>query len=254
MNAALIRILGLAGVALGVVSLAAGAYLMVSSGCWGGRISSSATGLAVGMEGAERTIAVLSEDLEGTTSLLGSVTLAVRHAAGVLQQTRETLDAIDTTGAETIGFSRLLADDMETVSSSLGPLGGGRFIEPAARLRLATASGETALVHLSGLRSRMGTLSETLGDVAASVDSLAADLEATGSAMEDARAGLVVFRQAVEIVSTNDFASTLILFCGMLLFFLGVQEVLLGMILRRIGPAQLSLPLSPAVPEGSSIR
>jgi phage-related protein len=225
---------------------------MISSASWGRRVASSATGLAAGMEGAERAIAVLSEDLDGTTSLLGNVSLAVRHTAGVVQQTRETLDEIGSAGDGMIDFSLLMADDLTAISSSLGPLGGERLAGPAERLRLAAASGESTLVLSSGLRSRLGTLSETLGDVASSVDSLSADLEATGSAMEDARAGLVGFRHAVEYLSTSEIASTLIFLCGMLLFFLGLQEVLLCLILGRTAEAQPSP--SPARREGRPSR
>lgn len=234
--------LGLAGIALGLVSTVTGVFLMGVSGVWGSRVSASATGLAQGIEGAERAIAVLSDDLDGTTSLLGRVSLTVRQTSGVVQQTRTTLDRVDEAGVEMIEFSLLLSDDLEAVSGLLGPVGGGRLREPASRLRLAAAAGDTAIASFSGLRSRMGSLSGTLADVADSVDSLSTDLQATSSAIEEARGGLTSIREAMVILSTTEIASTVLFLFGVLLFFLGVQEILLGAILGRTGPDRLLPP------------
>ena len=220
-----------------------GTFLAAVSGDWGRRVALSATGLADGLDGAERAMAVLGEDLEGTTSLMDEIGGAVWQTAGIVDQTRATLGRVDSAGSRMIDFSNLLSDDLEGMSSLLGPLASGRLAAPASRLRLAASSGDTVLVLLSNLRSRLGSLASTLREVSASVDSLAADIEATSATMASARDGIVGVRRAAEVLSVDDIASSMILLPGLLLFFLGVQEVLLGSILRKWGG---SVPVSPS--------
>lgn len=196
----------------------------------------SAAGLAEGLEGAERAMDVLCENVEGTTSILEGVGRAVVQTAVVVSQTRSVLDRVDSTGSDMVGFSLLLSDDLDAISSMLGPMGGGRLSQPASRLREVSVSGDSVLQLFSGLRSRLGYLSGTLYNVAMSVDSLSADLEATRSAMAEARVGLTTVRETMQTLSTTRVASAVILASGLLLFFLGVQEVLLGAILARVGP------------------
>lgn len=239
------RAIGTAGIGLGLVSMLCGTFLAAVSGDWGRRVAASATGLVDGLDGAERAMAVLGEDLEGTTSLMDEIGGAVWQTAGIVDQTRATLVRVDSAGSRMIDFSDLLSDDLEDMSSLLGPLASGRFTAPASRLRLASASGDTVLVLLSNLRSRLGSLSSTLRVVSASVDSLAADIEVTSATMSSARDGIVGVRKAAALLAVDDIASAMILLPGLLLFFLGVQEVLLGSILRKSGMPSPSSP-SPA--------
>lgn len=227
------RATGTAGIGLGLVSMLLGTFLAGVSGEWGRRVALSATGLVDGLDGAERAMAVLGEDLEGTTSLMDGIGGAVWQTAGIVDQTRAILVRVDSAGSTMIDFSILLSDDLDAVSSLLGPLASGRLTAPASRLRLASSSGDSVLVLLSNLRSRLGSLSSTLRGVSMSVDSLAADIEATSATMSSAREGIAGFRRAAVVLSASDIASAMILLPGLLLFFLGVQEVLLGSILRK---------------------
>lgn len=233
---AVTRVLGLTGIALGLACMLAGAFLAAVSDGWGRRVTDSAAALAVGLDGAESVVTALCDDVEGTTSILEGVRRAIVQTAGVVSRTRSVLDRADYTGSETVDFSLLLADDLDGISSMLGPMGGGRLSQPASRLRMISASGDSILILLSGLRARLGSLSGTLYDVAAAVDSLSADLTATRSAMSEAGASLAEMRETMQALSTTRIASTAILASGLLLFFLGVQEVLLGAILARVGP------------------
>ncbi len=233
---AVIRALGLTGISLGLGCMLAGVFVATVSAGWGRRVMDSAAGFAVGLEGAERAVTVLCDDVDGTTSILEGVGRAVVQTAGVVSQTRSVLDRVDSTGSDMVGFSLLLSDDLEAISSILGPMGGGPLSQPASRLRMISASGDSILILFSGLRARLGYLSGTLYDVATAVDSLSADLEATRSAMAEARAGLVGVRETMQVLSTTRIASAAILASGLLLFFLGVQEVLLGAILAKVGP------------------
>ncbi|MDM7993298.1 MAG: hypothetical protein QUS11_08290 [Candidatus Fermentibacter sp.] len=239
------RAIGTAGIGLGLVSMLCGTFLAAVSGDWGRRVAASATGLVDGLDGAERAMAVLGEDLEGTTSLMDEIGGAVWQTAGIVDQTRATLVRVDSAGSRMIDFSDLLSDDLEDMSSLLGPLASGRFTAPASRLRLASSSGDTVLVLLSNLRSRLGSLSSTLRVVSASVDSLAADIEVTSATMSSARNGIDGVRRAAALLAVDDIASAMILLPGLLLFFLGVQEVLLGSMLRKSGMPSPSSP-SPA--------
>jgi len=214
-------------------------------------VALSATGLVDGLDGAERAMEVLGEDLQGTTSLMDKIGEAVWQTAGIGDQTRATLGRVDSAGCRMIDFSLLLSDDLDDMSTLLGPLASGRFTAPASRLRLAAASGDTVLALLTGLGSRLGSLASTLREVSASVDSLAADIEATSATMSSAREGIVGVRRAAAVLSAADIASSMILLPGLLLFFLGVQEVLLGSILRKAGsPAGTSRAPAPEAKQG----
>ncbi len=224
----LVMAAGTAIVAVGLVSVATGSWLVFRAGPLGETVTRSATGLADGLEGAERVLDVLGADFEGSSTLLGQVSGAVMETAGVLSATGAVLESLDSSAGEMVAFSDGMADDLEGLAAALGPLGQGRLTGPAGRLRLAADAARLLLENLDGLDGRIAALESTLVTVSISVDSLARDLGRTHEAVTRARGDMAGLRRLAASVAEGDAARNAIVLAGLILVFLGAQELIMG--------------------------
>lgn len=225
---------------LGVVSIAAGAAIVIISFTAWGPVRSSLISISEGLHSANAAVELIGKDFGTSSSLVSEVSNSIRGTKEIVHETWITVNSIRQTIEEMRGLVLVVGESLENLPHAITSIiGRNYFSEAISSLNNTFYSSGEMINQMEHLSATLEPMEPILEDVAAGVDSLAGDLFTTEEAFNEATQHLQKAAGAIENAANSSILPLIVAGTGLIPLLVGIYLIIQGVALRKLYSAEV---------------
>ncbi len=223
---------------LGVLSILAGVFLMITGYAIWQPVSDSLDSITQGISSAERSIDLLSSNFGSSSSLVRRVTETIRQTSEIVEQTHSTLTDIRELSDDAGDFfltAKLVIENLPSLISNM--ISQEVINNVVQKINAGYTAVNSANEKLDRLIESIEPLPVKLNSVASGVDSLAYEVFVADSSFMEASASMSSAKNAIDKVSGSRLIPFIISGFGLIPILSGIYLLLLSAVFSDINVA-----------------